>query len=301
MSLGIAFKGPEGLVLAADSRVTLLAQIQGLAAPQGVQVLVPATFDNATKLLSVPSQNHVAAITYGAGAIGLQAPRTAASFMPEFDFNLTQKMKGGRLTVEQFAKALSDFFAGHWAAAGMPAAGTPVAQNQDMIFIVAGYDDEKAPYGRIYEVKIPSSPTPGELLPGNQFGAAWGGQREMTDRLLQGFDQQVPMLVQKHLNVPVANQEAAAAALSAALSEKLTIPIPWQFLPLQDCVDLSIFLLRTTITLQKWTVGIRGVGGAIDLATITRTGGFVAIQQKRIFGEQTQDSMPTPRRREDQR
>ena len=70
MSLGIAFKGPEGLVLAADSRVTLLAQVQGVAVLQGAQVVMPATFDNATKLLSVPSQKHVAAITYGAGAIG---------------------------------------------------------------------------------------------------------------------------------------------------------------------------------------------------------------------------------------
>lgn len=286
MSLGIAFKGPEGLVLAADSRVTLLAQIQGGLVPPGTQVVMPATFDNATKLLSVPSQKHVAAITYGAGAIGLQAPRTAASFMPEFDFNLTQETKS-RLTVEDFAKELSAFFAAQWTTAGMPAAGTAAAQNQDMVFIVAGYDDEKAPYGRIYEVKIPSSPTPIELLSGGQFGAAWGGQRELTDRLLQGFDPQLPMLVQQHLNVPVADQQAAAAALSAALSTKLTIPIPWQFLPLQDCVDLSIFLLRTTITLQKWTVGIRGVGGAIDLATITRTG-FSPIQQKRISGEQTQ-------------
>ena len=110
MSLGIAFKGPEGIVLAADSRVTLLAQIQVAAVPQGAQIVMPATFDNATKLLSVPSQQHVAAITYGAGAIGMTSPRTAASFMPEFDFNLTQKTKG-RLTVEKFARELSDFFA----------------------------------------------------------------------------------------------------------------------------------------------------------------------------------------------
>ena len=62
-------------------------------------------------------------------------------------------------------------------------------------------------------------------------------------------------------------------------------PIPYQFLPLQDCVDLSIFLIRTTIKLQTWLVGVRGVGGAIDVATITRIEGFRAIQQKRIVGE----------------
>lgn len=47
MSLGIAFKGPEGLVLAADSRVTLNA-----SRTVGAQTLIiPATFDYATKLL----------------------------------------------------------------------------------------------------------------------------------------------------------------------------------------------------------------------------------------------------------
>jgi hypothetical protein len=50
-------------------------------------------------------------------------------------------------------------------------------------------------------------------------------------------------------------------------------------------VDLSIFLLRTTITLQKWLVGVRGVGGAIDVVTITRTDGVQEVQVKQVVGE----------------
>src|SRR5438445_8727774 len=90
MSLGIAFKGAEGIVLAADSRVTLLAgmQLPGVNLPAGSNLVVPATFDNATKLLSTPRQPFVAAVTYGAGAIGMKEPRTAASYMPEFDSEL---------------------------------------------------------------------------------------------------------------------------------------------------------------------------------------------------------------------
>jgi hypothetical protein len=49
MSLGIAFKGAEGIVIATDSRVTLT----GLSQIQGQQVAIPYTFDNATKLLRV--------------------------------------------------------------------------------------------------------------------------------------------------------------------------------------------------------------------------------------------------------
>ena len=71
MSLGIAFKGPEGIVLAADSRVTLTAQVPGR------NMLLPATFDNATKLLQIAGQQYIGVVTYGAGAIGQQEPRTA--------------------------------------------------------------------------------------------------------------------------------------------------------------------------------------------------------------------------------
>jgi hypothetical protein len=67
----------------------------------------------------------------------------------------------------------------------------------------------------------------------------------------------------------------------------LAIPIPYQFLPLQDCVDLAIFLIKTTSTLQRWTTGVRGVGGAIDVATITRTDGFRPVQEKRIVGDRS--------------
>ena len=286
MSLGIAFKGAEGIVLAADSGVTLLAGVQlpGLRVPAGTQLVVPATFDNATKLINSKSQRHIAAVTFGAGAIGQKEPRTAASFMPEFDAKLTKELAGKeekdqRLTVEQFAKRVGDFFGGQWKKAAMPTQGV-----DDMIFFVAGYDDESAPYGRLYEVRVPSKPTPTEFL-SDQFGAIWGGQREVTDRLLQGFDPNLPMLVQEHLNTPANDRAKAAEALALALRDKLTIPIPWQFLPLQDCVDLCICLLRTTITIQKWVVGIRGVGGAIDIATITQSAGFVPVQQKSISGE----------------
>ena len=53
MSLGIAFKGPEGIVLAADSRVTLTIVEKG----KNKDVQRFSTFDNATKLLRVNGQD----------------------------------------------------------------------------------------------------------------------------------------------------------------------------------------------------------------------------------------------------
>lgn len=272
VSLGIAFKGPEGIVLAADSRATLTSQIQ---TPQG-QVFLPATFDNATKLLKVNGQENVGAITYGAGAIGQQEPRTPHSFMPEFEATLPA---GQRQSVQDFAQRLSQFFLDRWTEARMP---NPVQPGQDMVFLVAGYD-EGAPYGRVFEVFVPSRPNPREAIPSGQFGAVWGGQNHIATRLLNGFDPTAMQVVRTFFGVQA--PQGQPDPLEAELKTQLSAKIPWAFLPLQDCVDLSIFMLRATITLQKWTVDVRGVGGAIDVATITRTEGFKYVQQKQIVGE----------------
>ena len=121
MSLGIAFKGTEGIVLAADSRVTLMATLPNLAPknptePQQVYI-VPATFDNASKLLRVKGQDFVGAVTFGAGSIGAGQPRTASSYLPEFESELSNQ---SRLTVEDFARKLADFFLRQWKANKMP-------------------------------------------------------------------------------------------------------------------------------------------------------------------------------------
>ncbi|MFC1935738.1 hypothetical protein ACFLX9_03130 [Chloroflexota bacterium] len=270
MSLGIAFKGPEGIVLAADSRVTLTASRQ----TGQVTETLPAYFDNATKLLRVKKQRYVGAITYGVGALGQPEPRTAHSYLPEFENELPE-WEIERLSTEEFARRLGQFFLGRWNDA-MPAD----YRGPNMMFLVGGYD-EGEPYGRTYEVGIPSAPAPVERSPGAVFGVTWGGQTELADRLIQGFDRAVPVLAQRNLGLTDEQRDA----LQAELKGKLQAPIPFQFLPLQDCVDLSIFVIRATIEIQRWMIGVRGVGGAIDVATIDRIDGFKPIQRKEIKGE----------------
>jgi hypothetical protein len=278
MSLGIVFKGPEGIVLAVDSRVTLNVE---MTQPNGTKLILPSTFDNATKLLSVNGQDYVGVITFGLGALGRKEPRTAHSFIPEFEAELKEKLEAEpkekqRLSVEDFANTLATFFMGQWAALGMPDPAT--YKDDPMAFVVAGYNEGEA-YGRVYQFLIPHHPRAVEQI-GDEFGSIWGGQTEFVDRIVQGYDQRlIPLVAHGY------QQNAQQIAQFEQELKQLSIQIPYQFLPLQDCVDLSIFLIRATINLQQWTIGLRGVGGAIDVATITRTNGFQAIQQKHITGE----------------
>ncbi|MDA2934288.1 hypothetical protein MYX82_08085 [Acidobacteria bacterium AH-259-D05] len=272
MSLAIVFKGPEGIVFAADSRATLTAQIKGQQ-----NMMFPASFDNATKLLYVNPQKWVGVVTYGCGALGEKEPRTAHSFISEFESTLSKKVKkkqSRRLTVQRFTQDLSDFFMKQW--------GNLMPKNYKgpaMVFLIGGYDQD-APYGRIFEISIPSKPQPKEWHSGS-FGAVWGGQREYTDRVLKGFDPAALEILKQSLKLT----DKKLKAVENELENNLSVLIPYQFLPLQDCVDLSIFLIRMTITLHQWIIGVRGVGGAIDVATITKTDGFQPIQQKKILGE----------------
>lgn len=271
MTLAIAFKGPEGVVLAADSRVTLTY-------PSGTET-IRSTFDNAIKLLTVPGQTHVAAVTYGLGALGI-APRTAHSFLPEIGKELAKGLKKGkaasRLSVEEFATRLGKFFAQQH-----KALGTPTLLGE-MFFYVAGYDEGDA-HGKLYAVSVPSAPTPVEMIPG-QFGIQWGGQTEITSRIFLGWD--IPGMSALQAKLAVSNSVMHSAVMEAQSASALKIP--FDFLPLQDCVDLSILIVRTTAEFMRYTTDIRGVGGKIDVVTITQEG-VTNVQRKAIQGERRHD------------
>jgi hypothetical protein len=265
MSLGMIIKGPEGLVLAAESRITLNATNR----ETGEKISV--SYDNAQKVFSFSGPHtHVGAVTYGAGGIG---DRSAFSYITELESSLSGTT---RLTVDEFALRLSDFYSGQWKSI-MP----PDSKGQPMTFVVGGYN-EGEPYGRVYEFEIPRAPKPVERTSLQDFGITWGGQHEIMDRLLAGYDLRAVDVVKQALSLTDDQVKKLVEALT-----KFQMPLPIKYLPLQDCVDLAILFIRTTIGAQRLTVGIRGVGGPIDIATITRTHGFQWVQRKTVRGEAT--------------
>lgn len=264
MSLGIVIKGPEGLVLAAESRVTLTAQLPNAPA-------LHVNFDNATKLLTFESPHtYVGVVTYGQAAINQTTLRTAASFVPEFAASLPEN----RIPVSEFAQQVSDFYTQQWQANAPENYTGP-----DMIFVVAGFDDGAA-YGRVFQFGIPSAPAPVEMNPDPDFGITWGGQQEVVARLIKGYDPNLPEVVSQVLGL----KPPQVIQLTQALN-LLQLPIPITAFALQDCVDLAIFFIRTTIAAQRLSVTLRGVGGPIDVATITRQNGLSFVQRKHIVGE----------------
>jgi hypothetical protein len=273
MSLGIAIKGSEGVVLAADSRVTLFNQMPNPQMPNQVIVL-PANFDNATKVLTVSGQRRVGAVTYGLGAfITPNGPRTMHSFIPEFEEELKRNNVPDDLPTQGFATRLSNFFAAQW----NTLVNRPANPGEEINFLVGGFDQGEA-YGKVFLSQIPTSPVPIEQNAGpGQFGISWGGQHDLMFRLLYGFDVELPAFLQTTLNLPAPQ----FAGLRQQMEQRFMAGIPYQFLPLQDCVELAIFLIQNTITFQKYrATTVRGVGGPVVVATVTRAKGFQFYTQR---------------------
>jgi len=262
MSLAVAIKGPEGVVLAADSRVSLTAESPG--APP-----FPVNFDHATKLLSFAGHHkNVGAVTYGAAIIG--EGRTAHSFLPEFDSSLEGIEQMG---VPDFAERLGGFFMDQWKS-NMPGE----YKGASMMFIVGGYDPGSA-YGRVYLFDVPRRPDPVEQNPGSSsFGMTWGGQLQIASRIIHGYDPGLVAFLKAELDL----EDDRVLALLTKAQQALGYTIPYSVLPLQDCVDLATFMIRTTIQAQDLAITHRGVGGPIDVAVITRTNGLQFIQRKEV-------------------
>ncbi len=267
MSLGVVIKGPEGIVLAVDSRVTLEARRAGVPP-------LPFNFDNATKLLSFSDAPHnfVGAVTYGVAVIGR---RTAHSFIPEFEQDVLMKSKE-RLTIQSYAEKMSSFFMARW-----EESMDRTYKGPGMTFIIGGYDPEAA-YGKVFLFQVPQQPVPEQRNPGDsEFGMTWGGQLEIACRLIHGYDPALIPIVREALHL----NDEQVELLTKQLGAKLAFPIPYDALPLQDCVDLAIFLIRSTMSAQHLAIALRGVGGPIEVAVITRTKPIEFIQKKKIRGE----------------
>ena len=67
------------------------------------------------------------------------------------------------------------------------------------------------------------------------------------DRLVAGFDLRVLAVAKDHFQVT----DDQVRAFQERLMQEIQMPIPYNTLALQDCVNLAIFFVRTTISSQN--------------------------------------------------
>jgi hypothetical protein len=161
MSLIITVYVREGIVMAADSRLTLNFP---RTTPSGqTNILSITTSDSAKKLFLAP--NNIGIATCGPADIG-GVP--IAGFIESF---IVEKLKGQSLSVEQVASDLKVYFAA-------------LGVRPGTLFHVAGYVRVNESLDQTLFLVEPSAGLLSRLNPANKQGANWSGEIDVLQRLL---------------------------------------------------------------------------------------------------------------------
>ena len=258
MSLAITVITPEGIVQATDSRVSIPLNV-------GEGVVSYSYFDNATKILTFDApHDNVSVSTFGAGTIG---SRTAHSFIHEFQ----DKLPSNRLTVRNFAKKLQDFYKEEWDSI------EDNPQTTSMYFLIAGINNNQQ-FGELYVVSVPGEDHPLKVISNGEFSVYYGGEKSTVDRLIQGRDTKIDSLISAD-QLPNDTQVIINNILLEVASQHM---LPLGAYALQDAIDLARFLISTTSNMQKLSLNVKTVGGAIDVCCITKNEGCKMISKKTI-------------------
>jgi hypothetical protein len=288
MTLAVTVVCQDGVVVAADSRTTL-----------GNHRMLRVGSDFTHKVFAT---RQVAVATYGEAFVG---ERSIASHMDEFvAVEHADNCRHPRPVAERLAAFFGDRVDAQWSVRGggrapeddvEPAADAPRPDAEPdappsdaatLGFLVSGYDG--AGVGEAWEVTLPGRDIDQVATTANGGGAAWRGQPEIVTRIMRGAD--IELL---HRLATVNDMSEQLDAVRPLLDE-CSFRIPFDSMNLQDGIDLAVLCIRTTIDVQRLTLGPLaiepdfswpGVGGPIEIATATATGGFRWVQRTTLQGE----------------
>ncbi|MCG8351114.1 MAG: hypothetical protein MI924_25370 [Chloroflexales bacterium] len=282
MTIAISLKVNDGVVLAADSASTLVAE----TAPNVFSVV--HIYHYANKIFNLRKGFPIGVITWGAGNIGAASISTLVK-------DLRRRLSGGaeewrlsdRYTVKEAAEKFREFM---FEETYLPVF-KDAEKKPDIGFILAGYSAAEG-MAEEYQIDIIGGdcPEPRLLRPKEQSGLTWSGEPEAITRLVMGFGVNLPHVLQQNLGVPAAQVDVAVDVIRQAL----TIPLVVDAMPIQDAIDLAEFLVDTTIKFSRFTPGPATVGGPIEIAAISKHEGFKWVRRKHYYhrdmnGEEHED------------
>ena len=265
MTIAVCVPVPEGVVLAAESRQVY----------SNVKKNFRIVSDNAQKVFQF--SRTVGGLTYGKASI---SGKSILSLVEEYKTKANPIPK----SVKGIAQDFGDLLDEKWKA---QVAGDPEFEDGRVGVIAAGYDEDGA--RRVFECIVPG-PSVVEIGSPDRPNAIWKGQSDVVTRLLLGFD---PRISELSWFRPEFTSELSK------LNYVLMIPA----MTLQDAVDFGVFLIRTTIDMQRFSDGIQldpgevaGTGGAIDICVVRPNEGFSWVQRKELSGDAIEERAHFQRR-----
>ena len=249
MSIIASVKVQDGIALGCDSAT----QISGTD-PQG-NVGVLKVYENARKLFRFQNLP-VGILTYGIGNTG---PKSIYTILREFNKEYTPEEK--LYTIKDISNELlkfikefyNDFFK-----------SLPIEKKPVLGIYIAGYSADN-PLGEEWEFRLPTDKEARQVRPAEKTGASWRGVGVPFTRLFYGYD-----------------PRAIGALVKSGFDEEKVRNVfkPYQAavifdgMPVKDAVNLTKFILRTTIGLNSFEIGAPSCSEPIQVAVINAADGF---------------------------
>jgi hypothetical protein len=255
----VSVKINDGIVMAADSAGTMSSgQI----------------YAHANKITNLGEGLPVGAMSTGAGGIGSESVETLLKdlrrrFEGRDPSRPDWKLDRASYTMEAVAARLRSFLFEEKAAS--------CADRTDLQLRLCGYS-AGCPLAEVWEVNLAGleCPMPRRIMDETAFGVLWDGQYEALNRLILGLGFDIEAALVRHGVAP-----DLAGRMQGELVRDLYATLFAPAMPIQDAIDLARFLVETTIGFVRFAVFLpKSVGGAVDIAAITKHEGFRWVQRK---------------------
>lgn len=269
MTVCVAVKVHDCIVFAADSATSLIE-----TDANGNQQIANI-FENANKVFHIRKKLPVCAMTAGIGNFGSASISTLSKDLRRLLGSDDAKwhVDPNSYTVEEIAKKARRFFFDERFQSVDP------RPQGSFDYWIGGYSSH-ADLGEIWRINITDGVCGEPQCEATQDRStiSWGGQPEAINRLLLGYGQAVPLAL-----VDAGADPNKIDALMEHVASRSQANVLTDAMPTIDAIKLAEFLVDTTKKFVQFLPGGNTVGGAVDIATVTKHEGFKWISRKHFY------------------
>ncbi|MCF6273143.1 MAG: hypothetical protein L3J37_08110 [Rhodobacteraceae bacterium] len=241
----------------------------------GEQVIINI-YENANKVFDLCRSLPICAMTAGIGNFGNTSISTLSK---ELRKRLSSKgdplsINPDSYTMKEIAERARSFFYEE------VFKGTKPAQQGSFNYWVAGYESREDSQGEVWRISIVDGKCGDPVceIPNDASSMTWGGQPEAINRLLLGYGQAMPGALKD-----AGLTETESQALTQHIARRSQANLMHGAMPTSDAIELAEYLVETTKKFVKFSPGGNTVGGACDIATVTKHEGFKWISRKHYY------------------
>jgi hypothetical protein len=272
MTIAISLKVDDGIVLASDSATTFCV------ADPGGGLSISQIYNNAKKIFRLHKDLPLGAVTWGLASMGRSSLKLLAKDFRSELMNGQLAFDPNAYTVQQVAILFKEFMFDRYYEQDF--AHTPGHQRPTLGFMVAGYSSGQQ-RGEVWLLQVEGGVYYGpDLVIGQDVsGFRWQGQPLSLRRLILGFD---PEGLRTVLQTAGLQQPQIEQIIQSCFHE-FGINIVQDGMPIQDAIDLAIYLEQTSAGFSRFCDGPASVGGPVEVAVLTKYEGFKWIKRKHFY------------------